>query len=112
DHAHPGTIFAALVVLVTSQVISYVKARGEASGFSMIGGLIERPERLILGLVGIGLEGLGVPYILPVCLWLLAIGSCFTVYQRLMQAYKQDRQETPRASGPRASGPRASGPSA
>ena len=66
DNAHPATIFAALVVLVTSQVISYVKARGEASGFSMIGGLIERPERLILGLVGIGLEGLGVPYILPV----------------------------------------------
>ena len=65
----------------------------------MIGGLIERPERLILGLVGIGLEGLGVPYILPVCLWLLAIGSIFTVYQRLMQAYKQDRQENPKAPG-------------
>ena len=99
DNEHPATIFAALVVLVTSQVISYVKARGEASGFSMIGGLIERPERLILGLVGIGLEGLGVPYILPVCLWLLAIGSVFTVYQRLMQAYKQDRQENPKAPG-------------
>src|SRR5699024_8538754 len=99
DNAHPATIFAALVVLVTSQVISYVKARGEASGFSMIGGLIERPERLILGLVGIGLEGLGVPSILPVCLWLLAIGSIFTVYQRLMQAYKQDRQENPKAPG-------------
>ena len=92
DHAHPATIFAALVVLVTSQVISYVKARGEASGFSMIGGLIERPERLILGLVGIGLEGLGIPYILPISLWLLAVGSCYTVYQRLMQAYKQDKE--------------------
>ena len=57
----------------------------------MVGGLIERPERLILGLVGIGLEGLGVPYILPICLWVLAAGSCFTVYQRLMQAYKQEQ---------------------
>ncbi|WP_313548121.1 phosphatidylinositol phosphate synthase [Corynebacterium sp.] len=93
DNAHPATIFAALVVLVTSQVISYVKARGEASGFAMVGGLIERPERLILGLVGIGLEGLGVPYILPICLWVLAVGSCFTVYQRLMLAFKQDQQQ-------------------
>lgn len=93
DNAQPATIFAALVVLVTSQVISYVKARGEASGFAMVGGLIERPERLILGLVGIGLEGLGVPYILPMCLWVLAVGSCFTVYQRLMLAFKQDQQQ-------------------
>ena len=46
-HAHPSLIIASFVVLVTSQVISYVKARGEASGFTMVGGLIERPERLI-----------------------------------------------------------------
>ena len=87
---HPSTVAAALVVLVTSQVISYVKARGEASGFTMVGGLIERPERLIIGLAGVGLAGLGVPNALAVSLWILAVGSVFTVGQRLMQAASQD----------------------
>ena len=34
---------ATLICLVTSQVISYIKARAEASGLSGDGGLIERP---------------------------------------------------------------------
>ena len=90
DNAHPLNFAACLVVLVSSQVISYVKARGEASGFKMVGGLVERPERLILGLGGVGLEGLGVPYALEVALWLLAVGSVFTIYQRMRQAARQD----------------------
>ena len=90
DNAHPINFAACMVVLVSSQVISYVKARGEASGFKMVGGLVERPERLILGLGGVGLEGLGVPYALEVALWLLAVGSAFTIYQRMRQAARQD----------------------
>lgn len=90
DNAHPISFAACMVVLVSSQVISYVKARGEASGFKMVGGLVERPERLILGLGGVGLEGLGVPYALEVALWLLAVGSIFTIYQRMRQAARQD----------------------
>lgn len=53
---------AALLCLVTAQVISYVKARAEATGLSADGGLVERAERLILALVGTGLTGLDVPY--------------------------------------------------
>lgn len=90
DHAPPATLAACLIVLVASQVISYVKARGEASGFTMVGGLIERPERLILGLTSIGLEGLGVPYAVEVSLWILVVGSIFTVGQRLMIAHGQE----------------------
>ena len=90
DNAHPLNFAACMIVLVSSQVISYVKARGEASGFKMVGGLVERPERLILGLGGVGLEGLGVPYALEIALWLLAVGSVFTIYQRMRQAARQD----------------------
>ena len=79
-------VVASLVVLVCSQVISYVKARGEASGLKMVGGLIERPERLIIGLLGIGLQGFGVPYAVDVAIWVLAVGSVFTVVQRLAMA--------------------------
>ena len=86
------TVIACFVTLVCSQVISYIKARGEASGFKMVGGLIERPERLILGLGGIGLEGLGVPHAIEVALWILAVGSVFTVCQRLVIAARQEQQ--------------------
>ncbi|GAB2498391.1 CDP-diacylglycerol--inositol 3-phosphatidyltransferase [Corynebacterium atrinae] len=86
--AHPSLVVASFVVLVSSQVISYVKARGEASGFTMVGGLVERPERLILGLGGIGLQGLGVPYAIDVALWILAVGSAITIVQRLVIAAK------------------------
>ena len=65
---------AALVCLVAGQVISYVKARAEGAGLTADGGLVERPERLVLGLVGAGFEGLGIPFALAVGLWLLAAG--------------------------------------
>ncbi|QGU07560.1 CDP-diacylglycerol--inositol 3-phosphatidyltransferase [Corynebacterium occultum] len=81
--APPSLVVASLVVLISSQVISYVKARGEASGFRIVGGLVERPERLILGLVGVGLQGFGVPYAIDVAIWLLTVGSVITVVQRL-----------------------------
>lgn len=87
--ASASLLVAALVTLVASQVISYIKARAEANGFEVIGGLIERPERLILVLVGLGLQGLGVPFAIDIALWLLAAGSVFTVVQRLWMVARQ-----------------------
>jgi phosphatidylinositol phosphate synthase len=79
---------AALACLVLGQVISYVKARAEAAGLTAVAGIIERPERLIITLVGTGLYGLGVPYALHVALWLLAALSVVTVAQRLMAVHR------------------------
>jgi len=79
---------AALVCLVSGQLVSYVKARAEGLGLSADGGLVERAERLILALVGTGLHGLGVPYALDVALWLLAVGSLWTVGQRILSVYR------------------------
>ena len=42
-------VVATLICLVTSQVISYLKARAEASGLRGDGGIIERPERVVPG---------------------------------------------------------------
>jgi CDP-diacylglycerol--glycerol-3-phosphate 3-phosphatidyltransferase len=75
---------AALVCLVTAQVISYIKARAEASGLRADGGMVERAERYIITLLGAGLTGLGVPYALDVALWLLAVAQIVTVFQRLL----------------------------
>ena len=79
-------VVATLICLVTSQVISYIKARAEASGLSGGGGLIERPERLIIVLLGAGLSdlpGYPIPMALHVAMWLLAVASLVTVAQRL-----------------------------
>ena len=77
---------ATLICLVTSQVISYIKARAEASGLDGGGGLIERPERLVIVLAGAGLSDLPffpVPIALHVAMWVLAVASLVTVGQRL-----------------------------
>jgi CDP-diacylglycerol---glycerol-3-phosphate 3-phosphatidyltransferase len=82
----PSLVVATLICLVTSQVISYIKARAEASGLRGDGGFIERPERLIIVLVGAGLSGLPVfplPWALDVAMWLLAAASMITCAQRL-----------------------------
>jgi phosphatidylglycerophosphate synthase len=77
-------IVATLICLVTSQVVSYIKARAEASGLSGEGGIIERPERLVVVLVGAGFSGLfGVPWLLHGAMWVLAAASLVTVGQRL-----------------------------
>lgn len=91
-HAHSKPLLlATLVCLVTSQVISYAKARAEASGLSADGGLIERPDRLIIVLVGAGFTGIGdhfglgwLTWSIHVAMWILAVASIITVFQRIL----------------------------
>ena len=74
----PPLVVAILICLVTSQVISYIKARAEASGLRGDGGLIERPERLMIVLVGAGLPDFPLfplTWLLPVAMWLLAAAA-------------------------------------
>ncbi len=81
-----GLVVATMICLVSSQVISYIKARAEASGLNGDGGLIERPERLLIILVGACFSDLPffpLPWLLDVAMWVLAITSVVTVGQRL-----------------------------
>jgi CDP-diacylglycerol--glycerol-3-phosphate 3-phosphatidyltransferase len=80
----------ALFVLVTSQVISYEKARAEGVGLTCEVGIMDRPARLIIALVAAGLTGLGIPdELLKGALWLLAGLSAVTVAQRLVEVKRQ-----------------------
>jgi CDP-diacylglycerol--glycerol-3-phosphate 3-phosphatidyltransferase len=76
-----------LFCLAAGLCVSYVKARAEGLGLNANVGLIERPERLIIGLTSIGLSGLGLPYVLPIGMWALAAGSAFTLWQRMRAVY-------------------------
>jgi CDP-diacylglycerol--glycerol-3-phosphate 3-phosphatidyltransferase len=98
--------------LVTSQVISYVKARAEASGLRAEGGIIERPERLVIVLVGAGLSDLPfypIPWVLDAAVWLLAVASLVTLGQRL-HAVRRSAAGDHAGQGPAADKPEAGTP--
>jgi len=87
-------VLLALLCLVLGVLTSYIKARAEGVGLRCDVGLVERTERLILVLVGTGFTGLGIPYALHVCLWLLLAGSAVTVVQRVAAVRRQSRELT------------------
>jgi CDP-diacylglycerol--glycerol-3-phosphate 3-phosphatidyltransferase len=99
----PALGVAALVALVSGQVVSYVKARADSVSLSIGGALAERAERNVLGLVGTGLAGIGVTHGLDVLLWVLAAACVITVVQRLTQvriAFVHKTRAAPTRGGP------------
>ncbi len=90
-----ASLAAALICLVTGQVVSYVKARAEGLGMSCHVGLVERAERLIIVGVGALLAGFGLSWGLPASLWLLAAGSVFTIWQRMWHVHKNESAQEP-----------------
>lgn len=79
----------ALFCLAAGALVSYAKARAEGLGMTANVGIAERGERLVVALVAAGLSGLGVPYVLAIGLWLLAVASAVTVVQRMLNVYRQ-----------------------
>ncbi|SER61816.1 CDP-diacylglycerol--glycerol-3-phosphate 3-phosphatidyltransferase [Propionibacterium cyclohexanicum] len=79
----------AIVALVCGQVTSYTKARGESLGYSVNGGLAGRSDRLLIGLLGAFLTGLGVHWALPAALVVLAVAGIVTVGQRMALVHGQ-----------------------
>jgi CDP-diacylglycerol--glycerol-3-phosphate 3-phosphatidyltransferase len=88
----------ALFCLVTGGLVSYAKARAEGLGLRCDVGIAERTERLIIGLVAIGLSGLGVPYVLSIGLWILAVLSAITFGQRVYAVRKAATSPQPAAT--------------
>jgi CDP-diacylglycerol--glycerol-3-phosphate 3-phosphatidyltransferase len=95
--AHAGdarTAGVALACLVGGAVVSYAKARAESIGVECNVGIAERAERLIIALLAAFLYGLGVPYVLPAALWILAVLTWITVGQRILHVRRQLRPST------------------
>jgi CDP-diacylglycerol--glycerol-3-phosphate 3-phosphatidyltransferase len=90
---NPLLAYVTLFCLACGFLVSYVKARAQGLGLACDVGLIERPERMLIGLTSIGLSGLGVPYVLPVGLWALAAGSLFTAGQRIRAVHQSARAQ-------------------
>ncbi len=91
-----------LFCLAAGLSVSYVKARAEGLGLNANVGLIERPERLIIGLTSIGLSGLGIQYVLPIGMWGLAAGTALTLYQRMRAVYVDAKSQAAPPAPPQA----------
>jgi phosphatidylglycerophosphate synthase len=82
----------ALYCLVMGSVTSYARARAESLGMEARGGIAERADRLVAILVMTGLsELLGLPFLLPLTLVVLALASTVTVVQRVLNVRGQAR---------------------
>jgi len=93
----------ALYDLVMGSVTSYAKARAESLDMKADVGIAERADRLVAVLVAAGLNGLGVPLVLPLVLGVLAVASTVTVVQRVIavrrQALARDAEGSTAAQG-------------
>jgi CDP-diacylglycerol---glycerol-3-phosphate 3-phosphatidyltransferase len=81
---HDRLTSVVLLTLVVGMLVPYIRAKAESFGIECSGGIAERTERLIISLAAIGLNGLGVPFVLAAGMWLLAILGSYTVIQRML----------------------------
>ena len=86
-----GGMVAAIICLAAGQIVSYVKARAQSLGLNADVGLAERLERLVIVGVGGLLGSAGLHWGLPVALWLLAVLSVVTIFQRLIHAARSEQ---------------------
>ncbi len=77
-------VFLAAFVMATSLMVSYTRARAEALIGSCKVGFMERPERIVLIILGALFERWGA--MAPV-LWILAVISTLTVIHRISYTY-------------------------
>lgn len=80
-----------IVALAGSELVSYVRARAQSLGFDGNGGLLARPERVVITVIG-----LLVAPLLIWALWILAILTNVTALQRIFSVWQESRR-TPAA---------------
>src|ERR1700678_2174902 len=81
-------VFLTAFVMVTSLMVSYTRARAEALIGSCKVGFMERPERVVLIILGALFNRWGV--MAPV-LWVLAVLSTITVIHRIQHTYQRTK---------------------
>lgn len=83
----PGYAAVAFAAVIGTALIPYARARAEAAGLSGKTGLLERPERLVLLIIG-----LFIPSLLNYIIIILAVLTHVTVIQRIVYVWRQTRK--------------------
>lgn len=81
----------ALVLLVTSFLISYVRAKAEGLGLTCKAGLMARAPRIVLLVLGLLFEPLS-PWILRIAIWVLAVLLLETLVERFVEVWRALRE--------------------
>ena len=76
-----------IIALSGSLLVSYVRARAQSLGFDGNGGLLARPERVVITVIG-----LIVAPLLIWALWILAILTNVTALQRIFSVWQESRR--------------------
>ncbi len=82
-------VLATLAALAGSFLVSYVRARAQSLGFVCKTGLFQRPERVVVTVVGLLVGG----YVLYGVVFLLAIVTNITALQRIREVWLQGRAQ-------------------
>lgn len=104
-----GGQLAILICIAGSQMVSYTRARGEALGVVILGGTMQRAERILLVGIALLIGGLGGrsglydgETILALALGAVGLGACATALYRLAWGLRalrrhevEDRSESP-----------------
>ncbi len=87
----PRLATLAVVGLCASMLVPYVRSKAEGWGATGRGGLMGRAERLIVMLLGIGVQGLEIGSFRPIegMLWVMAVATWLTVGQRAWRTWRQ-----------------------
>ncbi|MCL7927151.1 MAG: CDP-alcohol phosphatidyltransferase family protein [marine benthic group bacterium] len=89
-----GTIYAIMLAMAGSLMISYTRARAEALGIHCTVGLMQRAERVILiGLAALAFGEDGNGIVLKVVIYVLAVLTNLTVIQRIWWVWRNTRPE-------------------
>jgi CDP-diacylglycerol--glycerol-3-phosphate 3-phosphatidyltransferase len=82
-------VLATLAALAGSFLVSYVRARAQSLGFTCKSGLFQRPERVVVTVIGLIIGG---PILYGV-VFLLAIVTNITALQRIREVWLQGRAQ-------------------
>lgn len=82
-------VLATLAALAGSFLVSYVRARAQSLGFTCKTGLFQRPERVVVTVIGLIAGG----YVLYGVVFLLAVVTNFTALQRIREVWLQGRAQ-------------------
>jgi len=80
-------VLLTLLVLIGTVMVSYTKARAQASGVACEIGLMERPERQLVLIAG------GLFHLMTPALWILALLVNVTAIQRILYTRRVTRRE-------------------
>lgn len=81
--------FIGILALLASFTVSYVRARAESEGIKCNVGIAERPERLVILMIGAFLGYFYNPFIMYVAVVIMMVLGYITVIQRLYHSWKE-----------------------